>query len=206
MDAERWQEIRELFDAVCELPPSRWEPTLRGTSADPTIIEEVLSLLDAQTMQLQRASGPVATLLGNLPDTQLQPGDRLDGWQLGERVASGGMGSVFVADRADGLFRHRVAIKLLRGFAGPMAAQRLAAERQILASLQHPGIARLYDGGTTPTGQPYLVLEYVDGVPLDEYADRNALPLRARLALFQRVCAAVAAAHRQLVVHCDLKP
>ena len=206
MEAERWQEIRGRSDAVCDLPPPRWEPTLRGMSPDPTIIGEVLSLLDAQTMQLQRASGPVATLLANLPDTQLKPGDRLDGWQLGERVASGGMGSVFVADRADGLFRHRVAIKLLRGFAGPLAAQRLAAERQILASLQHPGIARLYDGGTTPTGQPYLVLEYVDGVPLDEYADRKSLGLRARLALVQRVCAAVAAAHRQLVVHCDLKP
>ncbi|BDU16413.1 serine/threonine-protein kinase [Lysobacter auxotrophicus] len=206
MDAARWQEIRELFDAVCELPPSRWEPTLRAMSADPATIDEVLSLLDAQTMQLQRASGPVATLLANLPDAQLQPGDRLDGWRLGERVASGGMGSVFVADRADGLFKHRVAIKLLRGFAGPVAAQRLAAERQILASLQHPGIARLYDGGTTPTGQPYLVLEYVDGLPLDEYADRQNLRLRARIALFQRVCAAVSAAHRQLVVHCDLKP
>ncbi|MDR0182156.1 serine/threonine-protein kinase [Lysobacter arvi] len=206
MDAARWQEIRELFDAVCELPPSRWAPTLRDMSADPKIVEEVLSLLDAQTMQLQRASGPVATLLANLPDAQLQPGDRLDGWRLGDRLASGGMGSVFVADRADGLFRHRVAIKLLRGFAGPVAAQRLAAERQILAGLQHPGIARLYDGGTTPTGQPYLVLEYVDGLPLDEYADRHGLRLRARIALLQRVCAAVAAAHRQLVVHCDLKP
>lgn len=206
MDAERWQEIRELFDAVCELPPSRWEPTLRGMTGDQVVIDEVMALLDAQTVQLQRVSGPVATLLAGMPDAQLRPGDRLDGWRLGECLASGGMGTVFMAERADELFHQRVAIKLLRGFAGAVAARRLAAERQILASLQHPGIARLYDGGTTPTGQPYLVMEYVDGLPLDEYCDRSQLGLRARLQLFQRVCAAVSAAHRQLVVHCDLKP
>src|SRR5690606_38439564 len=128
-------------------------------------------------------------------------------WRLVERLAHGGMGTVFVAERADRLFRQRVAIKLLRGSLVPAAtAQRLAAERQILAELQHPNIARLYDGGTTPAGHPYLVMEYVEGEPLDVHCAGHSLGLRERVQLFARVCAAVQAAHARLVVHCDLKP
>src|SRR5690606_32629930 len=163
--------------------------------------------LAAQTASFNRALQPLGELMATLPAGELQAGDRLGAWQLVERLASGGMGTVFVAERVDQLFRQRVAIKLLRGNAGTAAAvQRLATERQILAELQHPNIARLYDGGTTPAGQPYLVMEYIEGLRLDAHCTQRALGLRERLQLFLRVCAAVQAAHLRLVVHCDLKP
>jgi serine/threonine-protein kinase len=207
MEAERWQQLRRLFDAVCELPSAQWSQRLGELSDDPALIEEALSLLAAQTASFNRALQPLGELMATLPASELQAGDRLGAWQLVERLASGGMGTVFVAERVDQLFRQRVAIKLLRGtVAGPAVAERLASERQILAELQHPGIARLYDGGTTPAGQPYLVMEYVDGLPLDRYCAQHALDLRGRLRLFLRICGAVQAAHQQLVVHCDLKP
>lgn len=207
MQTAHWRELRQLFDAVCDLPPERWKERLREISDDPALIDEALSLLEAQTASFNRALQPLGELMASLSETELQAGDRLGSWLLVERLASGGMGTVFVAERADELFRQRVAIKLLRsGVADPATAARLAAERQILAELQHPDIARLYDGGTTPRGQPYLVMEYVAGLPLDRHCTERKLGLRDRLQLFLRVCRAVQAAHQRLIVHCDLKP
>src|SRR5690606_22521135 len=142
MEIARWQALRELFDAVCDAPPEHWEPRLRTLSEDPALIAEALDLLHAQTSSFDRALQPLHALMASLPDAELQVGGRLGAWQLVERLGSGGMGTVFVAERADGLFRQRVAIKLLRGTAaGGATAERLAAERQILADLQHPDIA-----------------------------------------------------------------
>lgn len=203
---DRWQSLRALFDAVCELPPARQAPRLRELSGDPALIAEVEGLLQAQTLSLNRAVEPLSALIASLPDTELAEGDTLGAWRLTARLASGGMGTVFVAERADQLYRQRVAIKLLRGAPDAATAQKLADERQLLAELQHPGIARLYDGGTTPAGRPYLVMEYVDGVPLDAYCQRQRPGLHARIALFVRICHAVQTAHQQLIVHCDLKP
>lgn len=207
MEEARWRNLRQLFDTVCELPSAHWSQRLRELSDDPALIEEALALLAAQTASFNRALQPLGELMATLPAGELQAGERLGAWLLVERLASGGMGTVFVAERADELFRQRVAIKLLRGNAGSAAAvQRLATERQILAELQHPNIARLYDGGTTPAGQPYLVMEYVEGLRLDAHCTQHALDLHQRLQLFLRVCAAVQAAHLRLIVHCDLKP
>lgn len=207
MARENWLELRQLFDAVCDLPPTQWKAALQRISDDPALIAEALALLEAQTVSFNRALQPLGELMAGLSVAELQAGDRLGAWQLVERLASGGMGTVFVAERADELFRQRVAIKLLRGSLGnPATAQRLAAERQILAELQHPNIARLYDGGTTPTGQPYLVMEYITGLQLDRYCEQHNPGLRERLRLFLRICRAVQAAHEQLIVHCDLKP
>lgn len=204
---ERWQQLRQMFDSVCELPAGEWESALRKLSNDDALVEEALSVLRAQTASLNRALEPLQAMMASLPEEELQVGGRLGVWRLVERLAHGGMGTVFVAERADRLFRQRVAIKLLRGSLVPAATpQRLAAERQILAELQHPNIARLYDGGTTPAGHPYLVMEYVEGEPLDVHCAGHSLGLRERVQLFVRVCAAVQAAHARLVVHCDLKP
>ncbi|MGH8311417.1 MAG: serine/threonine-protein kinase, partial [Steroidobacteraceae bacterium] len=116
------------------------------------------------------------------------------------------MGTVFLAQRADRQFEQRVAIKLVEQMAvHPQLRTRLRAERQILATLDHPDIARLIDGGETAEGVPYLVIEYIGGKPIDEYCDALRLPLRERLRLFERVCAAVDYAHRNLIVHRDLK-
>jgi serine/threonine-protein kinase len=117
------------------------------------------------------------------------------------------MGSVYLARRDDGLYERDVAIKILRsGLESTGALHRFLAERQILARLEHPGIARLYDGGRTPDGRPFLVMELVDGLPLDEYCDRHRLSVERRLDLFLRICAAVQHAHQNLLVHRDLKP
>ncbi|MFC4728909.1 protein kinase domain-containing protein [Coralloluteibacterium thermophilus] len=198
--------VRELFDAVCDLPPTSWRPRLAALCGDAETVENVLALLDAQTVALERAVAPLGQLIASLPAAELRVGDRLGVWRLSEQLGTGGMGTVFVAERDDHLYRQRVAIKLLRGVPGPEARERLAAERQILADLQHPNIARLFDGGTTPAGHPYLVMEYVQGLPLDRWCARNAPDLRERLRLFVRICQAVQAAHARLVVHCDLKP
>ncbi|TCO43340.1 serine/threonine-protein kinase [Dokdonella fugitiva] len=127
-------------------------------------------------------------------------------WRLVRELGAGGMGTVFLAERADGQFERQVAIKLLRGFPTREATRRLRQERQILAGLDHPNIARLLDGGETAEGQPWLALEYVDGVPLLEHVALHAPTLRDRLALFEAMLDAVAHAHSHLVVHRDIKP
>lgn len=141
-----------------------------------------------------------------LDRSELAPGDRLGNWTLRSELGSGGMGRVFLAERSDGHYEQRAAIKLLLSWNDEGGPELLARERRILATLTHPHIARLIDGGTTPLGQPYLVMEYVEGVPLHQHCRAQQLALPAVLALFQQVLQAVAAAHRQLVVHCDLKP
>ncbi|MDR3387316.1 MAG: serine/threonine-protein kinase [Rudaea sp.] len=202
----RFAEIRRLFDLVCDLPADTQRERLTTEGADAGLIAEVQALLAAQTGSLRRAAIPVDALLASLPETELGVGERVGAWRLVRKLGSGGMGAVYLAERADGHFRQQAAIKLLRGFPTADTLARLAAERQILAALQHPDIARLLDGGATPSGQPYLVMEYVEGVPIDRYCADRHLDLLGRLRLFQRVCRAVQAAHQQLIVHCDLKP
>ena len=150
----------------------------------------------------QRPRAPGA----DAPETELDAGDRVGAWRLVRRLAQGGMGAVYLAERADGHFEQRAAIKLIRGAPNAEMLAHFTRERQILATLQHPSIARLLDGGATPGGQPYLVMEYVEGEPIDAYCADRRLPLDARLRLFEEVCGAVQFAHQRLVVHCDLKP
>ena len=134
-------------------------------------------------------------------------GRRIGAYRIVRVIGSGGMGIVYLADRADDSFRQRVAIKLVRKRLVDLETeQRLVGERQILAGLDHPNIARLFDGGKTPDGTPYLVMEYIDGVPINHYCDSRRLSIDERLDLFRRVCAAVHYAHQNLVVHRDIKP
>jgi serine/threonine-protein kinase len=137
----------------------------------------------------------------------LAAGETIGAYRILRSLGRGGMGEVFLAERADDQFRQQVAIKLVRGGSlSPLVKIRLKQERQILASLDHPNIARLYDGGSTKDGTPYLVMEYIDGEPIDTYCDRHALTVEQRLRLFITVCSAVQRAHRSLIVHRDLKP
>src|SRR6185312_8969604 len=134
-------------------------------------------------------------------------GERLGAYRIVELIGSGGMGDVFRAVRDDDQYRAEVAIKLMRAdVRNPLAEQRFRTERQILAALDHRNIARLLDGGTTPNGLPYVVMELVDGEPIDAYCEARKLGTRERVQLFLQVCAAVAYAHQRLVVHRDLKP
>lgn len=145
-------------------------------------------------------------LLAAVEEPMPPPRERVGPYRLVRLLGRGGMGEVHLAERADGEYRGQVAIKLLAGPFGAERERRLRHERQILASLRHPGIAALYDGGITEDGQPYLVMEHVDGRPIDEYCEERRLTVRERLELFAKVCDAVQYAHARLVVHRDLKP
>ncbi|MGB0132339.1 protein kinase domain-containing protein [Dokdonella sp.] len=199
--------IRRLLEAARELPESLRHSRMLELGADPVQIAEVDSLLlaDAPTSAWAdgRARHTDATETGS---AELRAGDSLGSWRLLEEIGTGGMGAVYLAERSDGHFDQRVAIKLIRGIPDSETFVHFARERQILAKLQHPNIARLLDGGATPGGQPYLVMEHIEGVPIERFCAGQDLDLRARLKLFQQVCEAVHFAHQRLVVHCDLKP
>ena len=200
MDAEQ---RKTFLDAEC-----RDDPDLRK------LVEELLHADASFENDLgTSAAGFAAPLIaaGGLESaadsTSLDTGERVGAWRVIREIGRGGMGTVYLAERADGAFEQRVALKLVkRGMDTDEVLRRFRHERQILASLEHPLIARLYDGGATADGRPYLVMEFVDGEPIDAYCDRHRLDIRARLGVFVRVCEAVQHAHRNLVVHRDLKP
>lgn len=197
---------KQLFNAVCDLPnASDQRAALRALGAEGAIQDEVLGML-GPTGGATRFSSSVARLAVQWLGSQLQPGDRLGAWTLLRPLGEGGMGRVFLAERSDGHYQQQAAIKLLLGWSGAEALERLTNERQILARLNHPHIAKLLDGGTTPSGQPYLVMEYADGDTLDVWCARQQASLETRLALLGSVCGAVAQAHRNQVIHCDIKP
>lgn len=198
--------LKRLFNEVADLPDAAARRARLAALGTPgPLAERVLAL--AEPARDTRLRAPVAGVMALASGSELQPGDRLGAWTLTAELGEGGMGRVFAADRSDGHYRQRAAIKLLRSSASSAEALALLArERQILAGLTHPNIARLLDGGTTPQGRPYLVMEFVDGVPIDAHCRRHQPAVEARLALWLQVCEAVAHAHRQLVVHCDLKP
>jgi serine/threonine-protein kinase len=202
--------LRALFEAVVDLPEAARAARLAELDADPALIERVLRMArECDTPATSDATRIQRQLYVMAPEdsaAELGVGDTLGAWRLIELLGQGGMGAVFLAERADGLFQQRAAIKLLRGQGSDSALRLLAAERQILAQLNHPHIARLLDGGTTPLGRPYLVMEFIEGERLDLYLARTEPSVDARLQLFRQICQAVAFAHAQLIVHCDLKP
>lgn len=204
-DTARHQRVKALFLVACDLPDAAAQRVaLQAQGADAATVAEVMSLLghaDGPT----HFSAPLAQAAQGLDD-ELREGDVLGAWTLQGALGQGGMGRVFLAERSDGHYTQRAALKLLRGWSGPDASARFTRERQILANLDHPHIARLLDGGTTPRGRPYLVMELVEGPSVDAHCDTRALGLHDRLALFDSVCAAVEHAHRHLVIHCDIKP
>lgn len=206
LDLEQKREVRRLFDQLCELATGDWQDALGTLGCDAAVLAEVRALLEARGGTFGEVRQHLVRMLEHAQAAELGSGDLLGPWRLVRELGSGGMGTVFLAERADGMYQRTVAIKLMHGITDAEHAARLQFERQVLAQLQLPGIARLYDGGTTPGGQPYLVMEYVQGVALDSYCRAHPQALRAWLRLFLQVCDIVRAAHERLVVHCDLKP
>ena len=201
-----YRQIKQYFNAVCDLPDmGAQRAALVALGADEATLVRVTRML-RHADQVTAFSDPVAQSAARWLDSPLQPGDRLGAWTLARPLGEGGMGRVFLAARSDGHYQQRAAIKLLLGWSGPEALARLTRERQILADLNHRHIVRLLDGGTTPSGQPYLVMEHADGLSIDTWCNQQEASLATRLALFDTVCDAVAHAHRQLVIHCDIKP
>ncbi|MEL1265826.1 serine/threonine-protein kinase [Pseudoxanthomonas putridarboris] len=203
MDAERWQRLSPLLDILLELEPEARAHQLEILRADdPAMAGELEQLLALEDGNEGFIDQPLLDKPG-----QLQPGTLMGPYRLESMLGEGGMGMVWLASRADGLYQRRVALKLLRpGLADPNLRLRFTREREILARLEHPNIARLLDAGVGSEGQPYLALEYVEGVPINEYCAANNIPLDGRLELFLQVCEAVSHAHANLIVHRDLKP
>jgi hypothetical protein len=215
MDAERWRKVKEVLDAALSTEREHWAALLDSQCAgDPELRQQVVSLLggldEARTFLAAPPAALAAALIHeteeNAPRSRYE-GRRLGAYRLMREVGRGGMSRVFLAERADGQFEHQVAVKLLRaGFDSDVDVERFRAERQVLASLNHASIARLIDGGVTDEGLPYLVLEYVDGEPVDRYCKLRSLTIKQRLEVFLSVAEAVHHAHLQGIVHRDLKP
>src|SRR5688572_23420620 len=206
MTVERWQRLEALFHAALEHRTADRGAFLSGAcDGDAELQAELERLLEGHAQASAFVGNAIAGIehvAAALPD-----GCQIGVYRIVRELGRGGMGTVYLAERCDAQFDMRVAIKLIkRGMDSDAVLQRFRHERQILAGLDHPNIARLLDGGTTGDGLPYFVMEHVDGEPIDEYCRTHQLSLDQRLRLFRQVCAAVAYAHQHLVVHRDIKP
>ncbi len=202
------QQIEEVFHQVCALHGAAREAALsHACGTDQALRLAVEQLLAAGERADGRAFWNDPAIVNEAKSIALEEDSTaLDRYRLIERIGTGGMGVVYRAVRADDTYAKQVAIKIVQHTAGGNLVERFSQERQILAGLEHPHIARLLDGGTTPAGQPFLVMEYVDGVPIDRFIQINKPSRAAILQMFQKICSAVAYAHRNLIVHRDLKP
>ena len=210
LSAEKWQRVKELFDAAADLSARERAALLeRECAGDAALHNEVESLLEADEAANSFIENPAAAIPRDLLK---QAEEELGGRQFGayrvlRELGRGGLGAVYLAERADDQYRKQVAIKIVkRGLDTDDILQRFRAERQILAQLDHPNIARLLDAGSTEDGLPYFVMEHVDGRPISDYCDAHQLSTRERLELFRLVCGAVTYAHQHLVIHRDIKP
>jgi eukaryotic-like serine/threonine-protein kinase len=206
---ERWAQIRQIFDGALERSPKDRAAYLRVVCArDDAMRREVESLLESHADASGFLAKPAVDLGHTLHYSGEESGEypagfRAGPYQLEKRIGRGGMGSVWLASRPEGV---KVAVKLVkRGMDTSEILRRFRMERQVLASLDHPNIARLIDGGSTPEGMPYLAMEYVEGTPIDQFCESHASAITDRLKLFLDVCAAVQYAHQNLVVHRDIK-
>jgi len=222
VNKEQWQQIEKIFYAAMELPHGEREAFVsQACAGDEDLRREVQALLAANQNAESFLDSPVnmPPHSGTFSPTLVMPhpaanagaaaesGFRIGVYRLIREIGRGGMGAVWLAERADGQFYQQVAIKLLHaGSENEEVIRRFRHERQILASLDHPNIARLLDGGTTEDGRPYFVMEYIEGLPIDEYCRQHQVSVDDRLKLFRQVCAAVHYAHQNLVIHRDLKP
>src|SRR5688572_26190554 len=210
-DSSSWADAKRIFSQALDVPLAQRDAFLasacRGGNG---LLDEVRSLLawhDQSTGFLEQPAAHLGGLTPAIGGHQDLVGTTIGSWRVESVVGAGGMGVVYRAERADAAFKRLAALKVIRpGSDSEGIVRRFQAERETLAALDHPNIARLLDGGSTPDGQPYFVMEFVEGVPIDRYCDEQRLPIARRLRLFEAVCAGVQYAHENLVVHRDLKP
>jgi serine/threonine protein kinase/tetratricopeptide (TPR) repeat protein len=215
MTPESWQKLKSVFHAALELEPEERAALLaRECDGDKDLRCRVERLLASHNESGDFLALPALVDAGFVTNGEFETGDgttrvgeRIGPYEIIREIGHGGMGTVFLAVRADDQYRKEVAIKLVnRGMDTDTILRRFVMERQILANLEHPNIAGLLEGGTTVDGLPYFVMEYVEGEPIDEYCDSRSFPIAQRLELFRQVCAGLHYAHQNLVVHRDIKP
>jgi tRNA A-37 threonylcarbamoyl transferase component Bud32/tetratricopeptide (TPR) repeat protein len=210
MTLERWQKLKTLFESALEREGDDRAAFLdQACAEDPSLRLQIEALLRSHERAAEFLEAPVIDVATRRDEDQAESveGRRIGPYQAIREISHGGMGTVYLAARADGQYKKHVAIKLIRrGMDTDEILRRFRHERQILAALDHPNIARLLDGGTTEDGRPYFVMEYIEGVPIDDYCNTHRLNTAERLKLFRTVCSAVHYAHQNLVVHRDLKP
>jgi WD40 repeat protein/serine/threonine protein kinase len=211
MNAARWQEIKTAFDALLEIDPSLRPFEIGKIGArDQELghaLESLLAAHDDERDEFLQIPAAALEPVDDGPSQDSRLGTHIGPYELVRELGSGGMGEVYLARRVDSEFEHQVAIKLVRsGQDSAAVVRRFRAERQILADLDHPNIAKLLDGGRTAQGQPYFVMEYVAGLPITEYCDLHRLKIRERIELFLQACEGVQHAHQNAIIHRDLKP
>jgi serine/threonine protein kinase len=204
---EKWDQVKELFTLALERDPEERNSFLRQACAgDESLrgeVESLLSSFDGASTFLEDC--PAADLLS--AQSRAMQGRRIGAYRIVREIGQGGMAVVYLGERDDQNYRKQVAIKMVKtGIDTEQVLQRFRNERQTLATLDHSNIVKLLDGGSSEDGSPYLVMEYVEGLPIDEYCDRHQLSIDDRLRIFREVCSAVEYAHEKLVIHRDLKP
>ncbi|MEY2544008.1 MAG: eukaryotic-like serine/threonine-protein kinase [Verrucomicrobiota bacterium] len=209
MNADRWQKLKSILAEALEqeTPSARSVVIGRSCADDADLLHEIESLMAEadQTDSFEECAENLAIAVPQEDASEI--GRRVGAYIIIREIGHGGMGTVYLAARADGYFEKQVAIKVLnRGAATEDVVRRFRAEREVLAKLDHPNIARLMDAGTMDDGRPYFVMEYIDGVPIIRFVEEKGLAFQERLDLFLKVSAAVEAAHRNSVIHRDLKP
>ena len=208
MEQARWQLIKAIFQAALDREPAERRAFVAVVCGQDEALQREVEAMLAAEVALPPQPAPHDGLLARLlQQVQAVEGTRIGPYQVIRELGRGGMGAVYLAERADDQFRQRVAVKLIRhDLEHEEVLRRFRYERQILAALEHPNIARLLDGGATEDGTPFFALEYIEGQPLDEYCRTHKLTIPQRLELFRTVCRAVQYAHQNLIIHRDLKP
>ena len=212
MDPERWQRVKQVLATALELAPAERKAYLDQNYAEDTSLQDDLEPLVAAEQRLNTGfldgASLAASVASVIPSDEVSwTGRRVGSYLVVELIGAGGMGEVYRAFRADDQYRKEVALKFVR--AGQYSRDIIARfknERQILAGLDHPNLARLLDGGTTAEGMPYLVMELIEGKPITQYCNEHHLSIAERLKLFLQVCAAAHYAHQRLIIHRDIKP
>jgi eukaryotic-like serine/threonine-protein kinase len=207
LDPKRWQRLKDMLAEALEQPSAEGRTALlrRACADDSTLLHEAEELLSHDTVAFEEFAQFAATRLR--PHEHNRIGERLGAYAIVGELGRGGMGAVYLAERADGQFQKRVAIKVLkRGTDTDEVLRRFRIERQILAELEHPNITRLLDAGTTSDGLPYFVMEFIEGTPITRFVQQEKIDLPGRLQLFLKICSAVDVAHRHQIIHRDIKP
>lgn len=205
---DRWSRLNDLFHQASSLPPNELEGFLaRATDGDPELRDLVRKLVESGDGGDERLYRSVRELAAEVVASEIPAGYRLGAYRIDALLARGGMGAVYLASRADGEFEKRVAIKVVhRRLNKGEFVRHFRTERQMLANLNHASIPALVDAGQLDDGRPYFICDYVDGVPIDEYCERNALSVQERIGLLTRVGEALQHAHNNLILHLDIKP